>query len=184
MKKQHPKIIKRHQVIGAVALERRIRAWQMRKAGASTRTIGKELGVSHTAVEKMLKKTIMELRAIELEASKEAQYIDLARIDDLILRLQPILGSKEERNQLSAVEKFAKLLELRGRIYGYNAPTKVAPTTPDGEAQYEPGEKLTDEQALERAQRVIDVQRLKFKRRDAEGPEPEIPVAPSGGAPA
>lgn len=131
------------------AQERRIRAWELRKAGASTRAIGREIGVTHKSVEKMLARTTKELEAREQGAAMESKALDLARIDDHLLRLQPLLNRTDKelarltpepraRLMLEAMQKASHLLEMRAKIIpGYLAPSEQGITIKKAEPQTE-----------------------------------------------
>ena len=141
--------------------ERRLRSWELRKTGASLRAIAAVIGVNHVTVKRYLDRTLKELERQEINLARQAKSMEIARLDDMLLRLQPLLQSRNRLEMIQAIEKAIKIGERRSRLLGLDAPTKVAPTTPDGETSY--GEELTDEELLRRAERIVTLERARLR---------------------
>ena len=102
-------------------LERRARAWELRKAGAGYRAIGRELGVSRDTAHKDVRHVFQHLVAKTQESAEQARQIDSERLDSWLLALAP----KLREGHLGAIERGIKILERRAKMFGYDAPTQV-----------------------------------------------------------
>lgn len=112
------------------ATERQRQALELRKAGVSYTVIADKLGYrsgsgAHAAVGAALKKTLQEpaddLRTLELER------LDVAHL--------AIWQQVRSGNQ-GAIDRYLKIAERRAKLLGLDAPQRIAPTTPDGNAPY------------------------------------------------
>ena len=78
---------------------------------------------------------------------------DLARIESYIKAMEPQL----DNGNLDAIDRVMKLLDRRAKLAGLDAPSKIAPTSPNGEFGYQSIDptKLTMEQLLALKQATI-----------------------------
>lgn len=108
------------------AVERQRQAVELRKAGASFRQIAEQLGYSsaggaYKAVMTALRKTLRE-------PADEMRGLELDRLDMLTFAL----WSEAQQGNLGAIDRLLRVMERRAKLLGLDAPSKVAPTTPDG----------------------------------------------------
>lgn len=134
-----------------IAEERRRRAWELRRAGWSIRAIARDIGVYPNAVYKMLVSILNELHDDSLEMARLEREIQLEQLDALhnVLFPQALQGDR------AAIDRVIRIGERRAKLTGAEAPAKTAFTDPTGEREYNPYERLTDEQRLARIQEVI-----------------------------
>ncbi|MFW6030978.1 MAG: helix-turn-helix domain-containing protein [Myxococcota bacterium] len=102
--------------VSAATEARRIRALDLRLAGATYRQIGRELGVSHTQAQKDVKAMVREYAT---EPATEVRHQELARLDRLMMGQwrQAMAGDSESvRNVLAIMDRRAKLLGLDKRV--------------------------------------------------------------------
>jgi hypothetical protein len=99
--------------------QRRAHALEMRRAGADLDQIARRLGyVSVSAAKRDLSQAYTDVLKTPTE---EARALDLLRIDRMIMALWP-----DARSGISAaVDRVAKLIDLRARFLGTYAPTQV-----------------------------------------------------------
>jgi len=118
-----------------VAAERRVKAMEFRAAGLTFRQIGAQLGVSHTAARNYV---VAGLRAARVELEKIGKgyvLLELERLESPVVELVKQLksGQLSPTELCQVIDTIRKLSESRRKLLGLDAPTKVAPTTPDGE---------------------------------------------------
>lgn len=101
------------------AAERRKKSWEMRVGGARLQQIADAFGVSIGTAQEDIRVMLKEYREHYAEKAEEAASLDLQRLDELILTYW------ENRHEPKCGNLLLKLLEQRGKIHGYNAPTKV-----------------------------------------------------------
>ncbi len=101
--------------------ERRAKAFELRKAGAGYRRIGRELGVSHDTAHKDVRKVLRRLIARTQESAEEARRLDLERLDAMLLALAPQIRD----GRIGAITNGVKILERRAKMLGYDAPQQV-----------------------------------------------------------
>lgn len=113
--------------------ERRRVAFELRKAGATFEEIGKALGVTRQTAHELVTKLLDEMAAKTAEDVESVRAMELHRLDALFKGLWP----SASKGAPQAVEKALKVMERRARLLGLDAPTKVAPTSPDGSTPYQ-----------------------------------------------
>jgi hypothetical protein len=143
-----------------VTRERERRAWELRQEFRSEREIGDILGVSESGVCRMLQR--VERRALEkLQEDVEALKVQQTAQLEFIAHEAMAAWQRSKGDSSSAApgdpkflgEARAALAEIR-RIWGAEAPTKVAATTPDGKEPYRlQVQNMTDEE-LELLERI------------------------------
>lgn len=137
------------------AADRRQRALELRKAGASYRAIGATLGVSEAQAHRDVQDALARLAELELTSAAELRALEMARLDDLALTAARILaathplvsggkvlsgftsegkpiGLTDDGPKLAAIRELRLISESRRKLLGLDAPAKVAPTNPDG----------------------------------------------------
>jgi len=112
----------------AKAAETRKKALELRTLGLSYRQIGEQLGVSKTVAYKHVLKAIETLENESREDARVNRRLDLERLDWIIREAM----KQSLKGDLQAMDRIMKAIDRRARIYGFNAPQKVAHTTPDG----------------------------------------------------
>lgn len=143
--------------ISITAQERRARAVALRRAGVSFADIASQLGISKSAAHKTVSKALAELHAELTEQAHLLQAQEADRLDYAQARLAPQIAA----GHLGAIDRLLRIMERRARLLGLDQPTKVAPTTPDGAAPYDP-------HAMSPAERAARIAELERKRRDAD----------------
>ena len=114
----------------ANAAERRIKAWQLRKAGASLHVIGDRLGISYEQARRDCNVVIEQLSK---EAKGDAlawRTTQLQRCEDLILGL----WSKASKGDPQAVTAVLGVFNRQAALLGLDAPKKQEITGADGGA--------------------------------------------------
>jgi DNA-binding Lrp family transcriptional regulator len=114
--------------------ETRVQCFQLRLAGASFADIGKKLGISAQAAHQHVTKYLQETAAKTAEIAEDVRTLEVQRCDRLLLGLWPAAS----KGNPQAVEKALKVMERRAKLLGLDAPTKVAPTNPDGTEAFRP----------------------------------------------
>jgi hypothetical protein len=82
------------------------------------------------------------------EPAEQARNLDLKRLDAMTLAL----WSQARQGNQGAVDRLLRIMERRAKLLGLDAPTKVAPTTPDGTREYQ---EMDDEQVARRIQAIL-----------------------------
>lgn len=108
------------------AADKQRRAVELRRAGASFRQIADELG--YASVSSAYKAVMVALRKTLREPTDELRTLELERLDALTLVLWP----KALQANLAAIDRLLRVMERRAKLSDLDAPTKIAPTTPDG----------------------------------------------------
>ena len=98
------------------ALERKLAALELRKAGCTYEQIAAQLGYKNSsgafkAVMKALKKTLQD-------PSDDVRKLEIERLDDMLNRL----WDKRERPIIT--DRILRIMERRARLLGLDAPTK------------------------------------------------------------
>jgi len=118
------------------ALEKQRQALELRKAGADFRQIAQKLGYAgpsgaHKAVLVAIAESLREPAEAVIE-------LEVARLDKLLMGV----WSAACGGDLNAIDRVLQIEGMRCKILGMNAPTKIAPTTPDGKPLVFAWEKL------------------------------------------
>lgn len=136
MRKMTPK----RAAIAARQLERRGMALDLRKKGATYRQIAQALRGKPPAPKNYDMAAAYRDVAHELalvvqkngETADEIRQIEIQRLD----RLLTILDKLVIQGDIQAINTAIRLGESRRKLLGLDAPTKIAPTTPDGEKSF------------------------------------------------
>jgi len=111
-----------------IAAERRVKALDMRKMGASYRAIARQLGVDHKTIMTDIKTALAELGELQDESATELRLIDLSRLDDLYLGLQNRIKNQDDK----AIGHALRILERRATMLGLDAPKRQEHTGANG----------------------------------------------------
>ncbi len=114
-------------IIGA---EKRLKALELRKCGASFAEIGKALAISTQRAHKIVMEELERLALQRLGTADELRRLESERLDMASI---PVL-TQLKKGSVSAAFAWIRLSESRRKLFGLDAPTKIAPTTPDGQA--------------------------------------------------
>jgi hypothetical protein len=100
----------------------------LRKAGASYDAIGKALGLSKTRAYQLVTAGLDEINETVRDEATAVKRLELERCDDLLMALWP------QRKNPRVVDSIIRVMDRRARLEGLDAPVKVAPTLPGGDA--------------------------------------------------
>lgn len=101
--------------------ERRAKAWDLKKAGASCRQIGKQLGVSAMQVFRDLRDGLDEVRDHMAHTIQEHVVIEQARLDAINLAIWP----KVQQGDLEAARTAVRVIERRAALLGLDAAKRL-----------------------------------------------------------
>lgn len=108
--------------------EQLAKALQLRKAGATLEQIGKELGgLTRSRAHQIINDGLEELNETCHSEAGVLRRLEAERLDSMLLSLWPNRASPR------VADTILRLSERRAKLYGLDAPTKVASTTPDGD---------------------------------------------------
>jgi hypothetical protein len=116
------------------AEQQRLQALQLRQAGATYTQIGQELGCTRQHAFYLVSTALARIKSRTEETAEQMLALDLGRLDAMLLGIYRTALS----GNLFAIDRVLKILERRARLAGLDAPSKVAPTTPDGQAAWQP----------------------------------------------
>ncbi|MGL4939387.1 hypothetical protein [Shewanella sp.] len=105
------------------------KVFEFRKLGFDFRTIANNLGISPSTAHKYFNTEIKRIQKENGDTAKQYQALQLRRLETI---LRPAMTEAVKGN-LKAVEASRRVLDSISRLTGADAPTKIAPTTPDGE---------------------------------------------------
>src|SRR5690348_15954092 len=106
-------------------LDREKKALQLRKAGASYRAIGEQLSISHEQVRRDVEQALSYIRDDVAQDARKLRDLELARLDDWLMRLDTKLRNGDERAIMTAL----RISERRSKLLGLDAPVKVQEVT-------------------------------------------------------
>lgn len=112
------------------AAERRVKSLELRKAGASYRRIGDQLGISETMAYKDVQRCLTELRELQNHSAEELRTMELERLDMAMLAI----AAQVKAGHLGAIDRWIRLAESRRRLLGLDAATKAEITGAGGGA--------------------------------------------------
>ena len=109
--------------------ELRRKALELRTIGLSYQQIADQLGVSKSAAHRAVVKSLEDIQEETRELAKLNKTLDLQRLEWIIREAMKLAL----KGDLQAMDRVMKAIDRRAKIYGFEAPQKVAQTTPDGE---------------------------------------------------
>ena len=111
----------------AAAAERRLKAFEMRKAGASFYQIGTALDVSHAQAHRDVTTVIKDLNAKSRHLADQHRRVELERLDHMWLSIW-----KDAVNprllvivRLPLLDRLLKIMERRAKLMGLDAPQEI-----------------------------------------------------------
>lgn len=140
--------------------ERRYQAFDLRMKGHSFRDIGRKLGISHTAAHKHVQKGLENLARTTEDKANMLMLMEVARID----RLHQGCWDDAINGDLQAIDLVLKLMERRAKLFGLDAPNKVAQTNVEGtESRHD---QMTEEEVDARIEELL--QKISDEQRESE----------------
>ncbi|HYE70370.1 MAG TPA: hypothetical protein VD932_02480 [Aquabacterium sp.] len=113
------------------AKEKQFKALELRRGGADYRQIANALGYAHPSGAH--KAVMSAMHEVIREPAEEVRKIELDRLDKLLLSV----WNRATSGDMEAFDRVMKVMAMRARLEGINAPEKIAPTTPDGQALFD-----------------------------------------------
>lgn len=105
------------------------RCVELRLQGLSYRAIGAAAGCSHVHAWRLITRAMETVNDRTAEDARVLRTLEAERLDAI---LQGVWDRAAE-GDLPAVDRVLKIMERRARLFGLDAPAKVAPTTPEGD---------------------------------------------------
>jgi DNA-binding CsgD family transcriptional regulator len=127
------------------------KALEMKKAGLSYTQIANRLGIGRSTAHKYITEELNKLAAMNRDKAEALRELQNERLEKLLV----VTMTKATGGDMGAVEKARRIIDSITNLYGANAPTKIAPTTPDGKEQYNPDAMSPEE----RRKRIEELQR-------------------------
>lgn len=115
------------------AAGRRSRAVQLRIEGLTFAEIGKELRISGPRAYQLVREALSLLTEHTVERADRLRTLEAMRLDEL----HAAFWDKAIAGDYRAADRVIRIMERRAKLFGLDAPTKYAPTSPDGEDPYE-----------------------------------------------
>ena len=105
------------------------KALELRTLGLSFQQIADQLSVSKSVAYRAVTKALGEVEEETRQLAKLNKTLDLQRLDWIIREAMKLAL----KGDLQAMDRIMKAIDQRAKIYGFEAPKKIAHTTPDGE---------------------------------------------------
>ena len=99
------------------------------------RKIAEQLGISTSWAGELAQEALAEYGHAAEHHTAEYKALNLARTETALQSIWP----KVLAGNLGAVEHARRMIETQGKILGYNAPVKIAPTDPTGAEEWTGG---------------------------------------------
>lgn len=122
--------------------ERAAKSLELRINGYSYRQIARALSISERTAYLDVQEELAALDALVSKRAERLRDLELARLDKILRSLWDPIKAGDAKAAMAAI----KALERRARLLGLDAPTKVAPTDPEGAKPYQP--ELVDPRSL------------------------------------
>lgn len=110
-----------NQAAKAEAEVRRVKAFELRKAGASYRAIGAALGVSEATAHRDIHAVLKRLAKQQEGHAEEYRQLELERLDALIASVWSQARGDKKKNippDLAAMDRLMRLMQQRARLMG------------------------------------------------------------------
>ena len=117
-----------------VAINRR-EAVSLRLTGMTFDAIGAQLGCSAPHAYRLVIAEMESMAAESHEKTAALRELEAARLD----AVQEAIWQQVKKGDLDAVDRLVRVSARRSALLGLDRPTKIAPTSPDGEDAYEGG---------------------------------------------
>lgn len=105
--------------------DRRRKAFELRKGGASYRAIARELGVEVGTAYEDVDKELKEVIALNTHNTEELRQIELERLDRMLLAITADVN----KGHLGAIDRALRIGLRRAQLQGLDAPVKVQEIT-------------------------------------------------------
>ena len=105
---------------------------KLRIQGETFPEIGRKLGITKQAAHHHVSKALGELAKANKDRTAELRMLEGERLDAMACVLWP-RATDPQNPDLVAVDRMLRIMDRRAKLFGLDAPTKIAPTTPDGE---------------------------------------------------
>lgn len=103
----------------ALISELRVKAFELKKAGATYRAIGSQLGISHEMARQYVFDALKELKALEHETAEDYRQMELERLDRLqAAHWQKAIGTQQIAPSESSGKIILKVIETRAKLLG------------------------------------------------------------------
>lgn len=124
----------------AAIIERQKQALELRKAGASYRRIGDQLGISHEQARRDIEGALALHREDVASSADGLRALEVARLDDTLYKLQLYLNGEPQYDAagkflntkrfapatvMAAIDRTLKVMERRAKLLGLDKPIKV-----------------------------------------------------------
>lgn len=136
-------------------------AFQLRLHGHTFAAIAVALGKPMPTVKAAYQRSLMRTRSETDVAREQLRAMEVARLDHYLSKMAPQIDKGDER----AIDRAIRIADRRAKLLGLDAPTKIAPVTPDGANEYQPAA-VTSNDVLARVLKLIETAQA---RRDAAG---------------
>lgn len=110
--------------------ERRLKAFELRKLGYTYEQIGKALGITKQSAYSLVMDQLKKIEIKTEEAATEIKQLEVFRLDDMLQKAL-LMANKGD---LKAMDRVLKIMIRRSELLGLDAPKKIAPTDPEGNA--------------------------------------------------
>jgi hypothetical protein len=114
------------------AAQRRQAVLDLRIQGDTFSEIGRKLGITKQSAFGHVCRALDELAKGSKDRTAELRALEGERLDALAHVLWP-RATHSQNPDLVAVDRMLRIMDRRAKLFGLDMPTKVAPTTPDGE---------------------------------------------------
>lgn len=116
-------------------LQRRREIMALRRSGLTFDVIAQAKGITRQRVHQIVRDELRKLAQETAEETEGLRALELDRLD----RLLAGLWKKAQDGELDAIDRALKIAARRAALLGLDRPTKIAPTSPDGDDAYEGG---------------------------------------------
>lgn len=113
-------------------LENRRKAVQLRKAGFTYQEIADQIGMTRGNAYKLVAEAMQEFKTESAEEAQEVKRVELARLD----HATRAIWSQVANGNHGAIDRLLRIMDRRAKLLGLDAPSKLAPTNPEGDQAY------------------------------------------------
>ena len=106
--------------VSEASAERRVKAFELRKAGVSYRGIGRALGISEAQAHRDVHFTLDALAKEEFESAVQVRELELERLDEMLRALWVAI----RRGDPQSISTGLRVSERRARLLGLDAPSR------------------------------------------------------------
>lgn len=110
--------------------ERRLKAFELRKLAYTYEQIGTALGISKQSAHSLVVDYLKNVEAKTEEAASEVKQLELLRLDGMLQKALTMANNGD----LKAMDRVLRIMIRRSELLGLDAPKRIAPTDPEGNA--------------------------------------------------